>query len=144
MKKLQLTTWQKNIYLYVWGTIINLVICVLFDPNIFLTVLFKLELRELGLILSTAIAGMSTSLILTFLDAILKEYANAAEVPITAIIQWFLWGEEVSIYLYISSPIVFYSLYLYNVVSFRQRQAENCVSNEDVEIKDTRTGEENQ
>jgi muramoyltetrapeptide carboxypeptidase LdcA involved in peptidoglycan recycling len=77
------TFWEKNIYMYSWGSLCNLILIAIFQPHLFSPGKYFAgysNVATLLLLLLSALGGLSTSLLLQHLDVVAKEYANFFEV----------------------------------------------------------------
>lgn len=106
--------WEKNIWLYFWGTVVNLIYSAIMAREIFTYEHSLLYDRyTVYMVLCNSFAGFSTSFLLKYLDAVMKEYANAITMATTAIMQSLLLGLPFYISLLVGIVIVSVSLLLY-------------------------------
>lgn len=118
--------WEKNIWLYFWGTIVNLIYSAIMAREIFTYEhTMKYDRYTLFMVLCNSFAGFSTSFLLKYLDAVMKEYANAITMATTAIMQTILLGLPFYISLLVGIVVVTISLILYQkeenkVVEYRE------------------------
>lgn len=66
------------------------------------------------IILNNSVIGITTSLFLKSLNSILKTFASALELLITAVLSWIIFGIEIKFSTFIAIVIVSYSLYVYS------------------------------
>lgn len=106
--------WIKNIYLYFFSIVFNMFAIAAFRPSIMWPATFfqGMDLTVLPIVITSGLGGVCTSLLLSHLDVLVKEYANFAEMVIIAIAQHFLFGMPIRITLFIAIIMMSYSLYL--------------------------------
>lgn len=109
--------WIKNAYLYGCSIVINLAFVILFDPDALRTFPGISELSQpvILTVLCAAFGGFTTSLILRYLDAIIKEYANFVEMITTMLFANWAFGTPMGMSLIVSILMVSVSLYMYNI-----------------------------
>jgi UDP-sugar transporter A1/2/3 len=125
---------EKNIFLYSWGCLVTLFMAALMSPQALTTELFwsNYSWDAAPIILSSAIGGMTTSLLLRHLDVVAKEYANAGEMLFVAIVSHHLFGTPLSFYLVGGMALVIISVVMYNKeetrVAAEQRAAKEAAN----------------
>lgn len=73
-----------------------------------------LQLKVVVIMLNSSTNGIVTSLFLKELNAILKTFANALEIVLTAIVTFFLFGTPLDVYAVIAIVLVLAALIAYN------------------------------
>lgn len=81
-----------------------------------------LPLKVMVVILNNAAVGIVTSVFLRKLNSILKTFASALELFITAILSWFIFGIVIDIWTVVAMFIVAYAIYLYSRQPVRNEQ----------------------
>jgi len=110
--------WEKNIYLYLAGSVLNGLFTVVWlqrsplDEN-FLAALTSNYAIGLTIFL-TSVGGIAISLLLKHLDSIIKEFTSASELFTTAILQWPILGIAIRPMLVVAIFVVSIALKLYN------------------------------
>ena len=110
--------WEKNLFLYTWALLFNLLYLGLFAPHVLAhpaQATSTFDWNVLPIVLTSALGGFCTSLILRDLDVIVKEYANFAEMCVVVVGGWLVLGATVHLTLLVAVAMVTVSLYLYNV-----------------------------
>lgn len=138
----QPSLWEKNLYLYTWSCLFNSAYLMIVAPHIMSTTYWStLLFGEIGqeitrpapgvvsqhlteshssrtillIIALNSIGGFSTSLILRYMDVIIKEYSNFIEMVIVVIGANLMFHTPMSSSLLVSVLLVSISMYLYNV-----------------------------
>jgi len=108
-------TWQRNVMMYVWTCFLNTAWLLLWHPSVFTFKTLKqtLTLRILPIVLSSTFTGFATSLLLSFYDVILKEYANFVELVLTVIGAYMIFGTQLKWTLLLAVLIAGFSLIQY-------------------------------
>ncbi|ERL94410.1 UDP-galactose transporter senju [Dendroctonus ponderosae] len=126
----------QNVFMYLDSIICN-VILLAFNGSIASAFLYEnlvklLNHKVLLVMTNNAIVGIVTSLFLKTLNSILKTFASALELVLTALLSWILFGIPVYLNTALAIGTVMYAIYLYsqNPVSNSQR---NIEKNEDEE-----------
>jgi hypothetical protein len=106
--------WVKNIYLCAFSIIFNFLSIVVLRPSLLAPSAFLkgMDFMVVPIVITSGLGGVCTSLLLRHLDAMVKEYANFAEMVIVAVAQRILFGAPIRLSLLISIVMVSYSLYL--------------------------------
>jgi len=107
---------QKNMYLYFFSILVNLLFITLFKPELLDSrTFFKgYDTTVYMIIICSAFAGFSTALFLQYLNILLKEYAHSGEMFLTAILQWMIFGKAITAKIAASVILVVISVYLWN------------------------------
>ena len=137
--------WEKNLFLYTWAVVFNVLYLALFAPHVLrhpLEATATFDWNVLPIILTSAIGGFCTSLILRDLDVIMKEYANFAEMCVVVLGGWLVLGAPIHATLILAVGMVTVSLYLYNVPTVKVVDKEALSDGEKSETEDTALGEE--
>jgi len=106
----------KNIYLYFWSTLCNLLYITFFQSRLLVPENFFAGWDGLvySLVVVGAVCGFSTSIFLRYLNVLLKEFAHSAEMLVTALLTAFLFGVPLTTNILFSIFLVGVSVYLYN------------------------------
>ena len=110
--------WEKNIMLYIWSCILNTIYLLIIEPDIVIHPILQYNTFNIYIklaIICAALGGFSTSLILRYMDVIVKEYANFVEMFAIMCGQYMLFNVDMKSTLLIAVIICSISLYLYNV-----------------------------
>ena len=89
--------WEKNLFLYTWAVAFNVLYLGLFAPHVLMHPLeatASFDLNVLPIVLTSAVGGFCTSLILRDLDVIVKEYANFAEMCVVVMGGGLCWARR--------------------------------------------------
>jgi len=115
-KNLEISLVVKNIYLYFWSSIGNLLFIMIFKPNLMVDGMFfkGWNLEVLCLVFLGSLCGFSTAIFLRYLNVLLKEFAHSAEMLLTAFLTAAFFGTPLTINVLISIFLVGVSIYLYN------------------------------
>eukprot|EP01029_Cantina_marsupialis_P029647 TRINITY_DN781955_c0_g1_i1.p1 TRINITY_DN781955_c0_g1~~TRINITY_DN781955_c0_g1_i1.p1 ORF type:complete len:372 (-),score=72.70 TRINITY_DN781955_c0_g1_i1:180-1133(-) len=114
-EKVKLSFWEKNIYMYFWGFLLNLIYCVMFHPEALTGEDFeKYTSVAWWTILFAAGGGFSTAMLLKYISPVLKEFANAFEMIVLAVSQSLILGTEFNVIIFVAIGLVVYALHLYN------------------------------
>eukprot|EP00474_Spongospora_subterranea_P010839 CRZ11297.1 hypothetical protein [Spongospora subterranea] len=107
--------WLKNIFLYFWSIVFNLVAVICFRPDLIAsgTLFRNFDLNVVPIIIAAGLGGVCTSLLLRHLDVLIKEYANFAEMVVIAVAQHILFGVPLRATLLLAIVMVSVSLYMY-------------------------------
>ena len=114
----ELGLWEKNMMMYTWSVLFNVLYLAVFSPQTLshpLEATATFDVNVLPIILTSAIGGFCTSLILRDMSVIAKEYANFAEMCVVVVGGWLVLGAPIHVNLIVAVLLVTYSLYLYNV-----------------------------
>lgn len=78
------------------------------------------------IIVNNSLIGITTSLFLKNLNSILKTFASALELLLTALLSWLIFGIEIKLNTVLAIAIVSYSVYLYtqNPIDNRPKKPE--------------------
>jgi len=108
-------TWQRNVMMYVWTCSLNCIWLAISSPHVFAwkSVEQCFSLQLFPLILSSTFIGFATSLLLSFYDVILKEYANFIELVLTVVAACIFFGSPLKMNLLVAVFIAGYSLIEY-------------------------------
>jgi drug/metabolite transporter (DMT)-like permease len=106
---------EQNFFMYSFALIFNLGYGLMSNPTYYSSgqVFVSLNSVLLLIVINGAIIGIVTSLILKFINVIVKAFASACEVMLTAIAAWALLGTDLTIKDLIACSIVMYSIYMY-------------------------------
>eukprot|EP01135_Chromosphaera_perkinsii_P004148 Nk52_evm55s270 gene=Nk52_evmTU55s270 len=74
-----------------------------------------MEHNTMAIITNNALIGITTSLLLKHLNSIVKVYASAAELMITAVAAYFLFGITIDVYTVIAIGMVSYAIFSYTL-----------------------------
>jgi len=110
--------WEKNLFLYFWTLLFNLIYLAILAPKVLwqpMEALNKFDANVIPIIITSGIGGFSTSLILRDMDVIVKEYANFAEMCVVVVGAAIVLGSPIHLTLIVAVAMVTLSLYLYNV-----------------------------
>jgi drug/metabolite transporter (DMT)-like permease len=115
-KNLDVSLNVKNMYLYFFSIMFNLLFIIIFKPQMIFEGTYFVGYTNLVVfvIFFGAFCGFSTSLFLRYLNILLKEYAHSAEMLLTAVIGVYLWGTVLDAKLLMSIGLVSASIVLYN------------------------------
>ncbi|XXQ32866.1 EamA domain-containing protein [Plasmodiophora brassicae] len=107
--------WSKNLYLYFWSVLANILAILIFRAELASpSALFaNFDVGVAPIVLAAGLGGVFTSFLLRDLDVIIKEYANFGEMVIVAIAQSYLFGAELRLALFLAILVVSYSLHMY-------------------------------
>jgi len=107
----------KNIYLYFWATICNLIYIISFQPNLLISENFfqGWSWTVVGLVFVGSLCGFSTSIFLRYLNVLLKEFAHSAEMLLTAFLTALFFDTPLTINVLVSIVLVAVAIYLYNL-----------------------------
>lgn len=126
----------QNVFMYLDSIVCNIILLA-FNGTIASAFLYEnlvklLNYKVLLVMTNNAIVGIVTSLFLKTLNSILKTFASALELVLTALLSWLLFGIPVYLNTALAIGTVMYAIYLYsqNPVSNLQR---NIEKNEDEE-----------
>lgn len=106
---------EQNFFMYSFALIFNLGYGVVHNPDYYLSgqVFSNLNSVLLLIIIIGATVGIVTSLILKFINVIVKAFASACEVLLTAVFAYFLLNEQLTYQDFIACVIVMLSIYVY-------------------------------
>ena len=106
--------WEKNIYLCGFSIALNVAIVTAWQPDFFTPQTFARNLSwpVLSIVATSAMGGVSTSLLLQHLDVVMKEYANFGLMVVVALAQNHIFDTQLRGSLFIAIVMVSYSLYL--------------------------------
>ena len=106
---------EQNFFMYAFALGFNLMIGLYNDPVYYTSFAFVGSLNGIVLliVINGAIVGIVTSLILKFINVIVKAFASACEVLLTAVAAYFLLGESLTARDFIASTIVMGAIYMY-------------------------------
>jgi len=113
----ELGLWEKNIFLYSWGCLFQVAYILTFNPTALTVAKFQQTFSPLTIfiIFVNACGGLSTSLLLKYLDVVIKEYANFVEMVVVVLFSAMMFATPVSALLLVAVGLAGYSMYLYNV-----------------------------
>ena len=116
-KNITISLHLKNLYLYVFSVCFNFLWIAVAEPSSIssLDLFFRgFNARCIALILVGTCCGLATSFFLRYLDVILKEYANSAEIFTIAILSWAYLGVQFQATMFLSLVLVIVSVFIYN------------------------------
>lgn len=124
--------WEKNIYLYFWGVVMNVLYCSIMAREVLTWEhTLKYDKFTVLMVLSNSLAGFSTSFLLKYLDAVMKEYANAFAMIATAICQSIFLGLPFYFSLIVGIIMISVSLSIYQSQERKPDYKEIPTQNED-------------
>jgi len=124
--------WIQNLFMYLNGFLLNLLVLVLksFTENSSMTpssITHNFSAPHLLLILNQTFLGISASMLLKYLNVIIKAFSSAVEMLVSAIAQYLVFGLTVKgLNNYLAYLIAWFSLYLY---------ALNPIENDDIKAR---------
>ena len=127
----ELGLWEKNLLMYTWSVLFNVLYLAVFFPATLshpLEATATFDVNVVPIILTSAIGGFCTSLILRDMSVIAKEYANFAEMCVVVVGGWLVLGAPIHVNLVVAVALVTYSLYLYNVQPDKAVEPANAVN----------------
>lgn len=106
---------EQNFFMYSFALVFNLGAGLYHDADYYTSgkVVHNLNSVLVLIVINGAIVGIVTSLILKFINVIVKAFASACEVLLTAILAYFLMSEPLTIKDFIACSIVMGSIYVY-------------------------------
>uniref|UniRef100_A0A7S1Q8F3 Sugar phosphate transporter domain-containing protein n=1 Tax=Neobodo designis TaxID=312471 RepID=A0A7S1Q8F3_NEODS len=106
---------EQNFFMYAFALGFNLMIGLYNDPVYYTSFAFLGSLNGIVLliVINGAVVGIVTSLILKFINVIVKAFASACEVLLTAVAAYFLLGEALTMRDFVASTIVMGAIYMY-------------------------------
>ena len=127
----ELGLWEKNLLMYVWSLAFNVLYLAVFAPDTLahpVEATATFDVNVLPIILTSAVGGFCTSLILRDMSVIAKEYANFAEMCVVVVGGWLVLSAPIHANLVVAVLMVTYSLYLYNVQPSKAEAAASAVT----------------
>lgn len=111
-----LNSWEKNAFLYFWGTAINAVVVLFTSPDFFTGADFQYYTPAVvASVALAAVGGFSTAVLLQVIGALLKEFVNAFEMAIITVMQYFVFGTPIRPALVLGVGLSIAALQLYHV-----------------------------
>ena len=109
---------EQNFFMYSFALVFNLGYGIMSNPTYYTSgqVLTPLNGVLFFIVVNGAIIGIVTSLILKFINVIVKAFASACEVMMTAVAAWALLGTDLTLKDLVACTIVMYSIYMYYTV----------------------------
>eukprot|EP00009_Paramoeba_aestuarina_P014190 CAMPEP_0201528174 /NCGR_PEP_ID=MMETSP0161_2-20130828/37535_1 /ASSEMBLY_ACC=CAM_ASM_000251 /TAXON_ID=180227 /ORGANISM="Neoparamoeba aestuarina, Strain SoJaBio B1-5/56/2" /LENGTH=316 /DNA_ID=CAMNT_0047929343 /DNA_START=215 /DNA_END=1165 /DNA_ORIENTATION=- len=106
----------KNIYLYFWSTLGNILFICFFRPQLLVRENFfrGWDGLVIGLVIVGAFCGFSTAVFLRYLNVLLKEFAHSAEMLLTAVLTAIFFGAPLTVNVLVSIFLVAIAIYLCN------------------------------
>ena len=112
---LQMDVNEANFFMYSWALLFNFGWGYYSNPDYYTSghVFSTMNGLFVTIVINGAIIGIVTSLILKFINVIVKAFASACEVLLTAVIAYFLLGDPLTGKDFIACVVVMYSIFVY-------------------------------
>eukprot|EP00759_Apiculatamorpha_spiralis_P040354 PhF_6_TR38953/c0_g1_i1/m.58290 len=106
---------EQNFFMYSFALIFNLGYGLYSNPTYYSSgqVFSALNSVLLLIVINGAIIGIVTSLLLKFLNVIVKAFASACEVMLTGVAAWVFLGSDFTLKDFFACSVVMYSIYMY-------------------------------
>jgi len=117
---------EQNFFMYSFALVFNLGYGFLSNPEYYTSgqVVSSLNSILLVIVINGAVIGIVTSLLLKFLNVIVKAFASACEVMLTAVAAWALLGTDLTLKDLLACSVVMYSIYMYYTVPSEEKKEE--------------------